>query len=543
MTDYVELRKVIDIMLRWLWLLALVTVVSAATGYAVSQRQPSVYEATTTVMVGEFIQATELSRTDLLTSEVLAQTYADMALRQPVLQAVVDTLDLPYSWRILRKQIQVDLVEGTQLLEVKAEAGSTEQARAIADEVAQQLILLSPTASNTQKEAESRKFVSQRLASLQAKMERAQVRVDNLENTMLRSDSAQQILELETAVNGLQGLISDWESNYIQMLTYMRNESPSNSLTVIEPAQASPTPIRPRTYLNTIIAAAIGFLLSVGLTFLLEFWNNTLKSADDLRQSLGLTALGTIDRIAGKDARSKLVFFQDPASSVTEAYRIVRSNIEFRTDEDPVKSIVVTSSGPGEGKSITVANLGIIMAQAGLHTIIVDADLRQPAQHQLFQMANSRGLAEAIRSPELDLSDLMLDTQEHNLQVLTSGDTPSNPAELLRSEGMRRVLTELRSMADVVICDSPPVLGLTDAGILTNRTDGVVFVIEAGQTRLAAARQALSNLQQADANLIGAILNRGRVEHWKYYAYGGRPAFRGSVASTRLNRLWQWLPF
>jgi capsular exopolysaccharide synthesis family protein len=192
-----------------------------------------------------------------------------------------------------------------------------------------------------------------------------------------------------------------------------------------------------------------------------------------------------------------------------------------------------------------VANLGIIMAQAGYRTIIVDADLRQPAQHHLFHLANSRGLVEAIRSPELDLSSQLTDTQIRNLQVLTSGEVPLNPAELLGSQGMRQVLASLSQMADVVICDSPPALGLSDTVILANRVDGVLLVIEAGRTHLDAARRAISNLQQANANLIGVILNRGRLEHQKYYTYhyNGKPASSGPTAHTRSNRRWQWLPF
>lgn len=543
MNDFVEIRRIIGVFLRWLWLLILITPVPAAIAYAYSQRQPPVYEATTTIMVGDFMQATELTKEDVEASEVLVQTYGDMATRQPVLQAVIDTLGLPDSWRALRKNIRAHGVEGTQLLEVEAEAGSTAQARAIADEVARQLILRSPTAIENQRKSENREFLEQRLAYLQSNIELAQARLDTLKTAMVESQSAQQILELQTAVNTLEGLISNWESNYTQISTYIENESPSNSLTIIEPAQANPRPISPRTYLNTVLGGAIGLLLAIGLAFLLEIRHDSLRSAVEVNTLLGTTVLGTISSMRGKRAQDKLLLSQDPASPVAEAYRIIRSNMEFTTADQPVKSIVVSSPGPGEGKSITVANLGIIMAQAGLRTIIVDADLRQPIQHQLFQIANSRGLVEAIRSPERDLSSQMMDTQVRKLQVLTSGKTPPDPAELLGSDGMRRVLADLSSMADVVILDSPPVLGLTDADILANRADGAVLVLEAGRTHVDAARQAISNLQRAHANLIGVLLNRGRLEHEKYYAYPRRTDSPGLAGHTRSNRLSQWLPF
>lgn len=542
MSDYAELRKIIGITLRWLWLLILITLAAAALGYGVSQRQSRVYEATTTIMVGHLTQATELSRSDLMTNEILAQTYSDMALRQPILQGVIDTLDLSGTWRKLRKQVNAQIVEGTQLIQITAEADSTELAQTIADEVARQLILLSPTAVQNEERSKNHEFVKERLANLQTKIELGQKRLDTLETAMVVAQTPQKIQELQSAMNTLEELVSKWESNYTQMLTYIERQSPSTSLTVVEPAQANPRPIRPRTDLNTLVASAVGFLFALGLVLLLEFKDDTLKSTDDLGLSLGLTALGAINNINGKHEESKLLLSQNPASPMTEAYRIVRSNIEFKTADQPVKSIVVTSPEIGEGKSITAANLGIIMAYGGSRTIVVDANLRQPAQHRLFQIANSVGLAEAISSPELDLNSLLVDTKVHNLQVLPSGKEPLNPAELLDSSSMQQVLANLGQMADVIICDSPSALGLTDASILANRTDGVVLVVEAGQTHLGAAQQTISNLQQADANLIGVILNRGDSDHGKYYRSARRIVSLDSATRMRKHR-WQWLPF
>lgn len=543
MNDYVELRKAINIVRRRVWLLILIMLVAAAGGYTISQNQRPVYEATSTVMVGEIFQATDLSRANLLTSEVLARTYADMASRQPVLQGVIDTLGLPDTVRSLRKRIRVELVEGTQLIQISAEAGTPELARAIADEVAQRLILLSPTAMQNQERAANREFVSQRLANLQTKIELGQARLDTLGRTVVESQSAQQVQELQTTINTLEALVSSWESNYTQMLVYMEQGPPANSLTMIETAQANPRPVRPRIHFNTILAGAVGFFLALGLVFLLESWDDTLKSTEDVTRALGLTALGAIHAMVEEQPQKKLLLSQDPASPVTEAYRIIRSNIEFETADDPVKSIVVTSAGPGEGKSLMVANLGIIMAQAGLRTVIVDADLRQPVQHRLFQIPNSKGLAEAVSEAELDLSDQLIDTNVPNLQVLTSGEVPPNPAELLRSDGMQKVLAGLRQKDYLVICDSPPALGLADAGILANRVDGLLLVIEAGRTHRDAARQAISQLHQANANVIGAILNRWRPGHRKYYSTARKTASSASAAHTRSNRRWQWLPF
>jgi len=543
MNDFVELRKVVARVVRWWWLVILVTVVMALIGYAVSQRQTPIYEATTTVMVGQFIQATQLDRTDIQTSELLAQTYADLVRRQPVLQNVVDTLGLSDSWSALRGRVSVDLKSGTQLLAISVEAHSPEEAREIADEVARQLILLSPTAMQSQEELETQQFMRQRIETLQAKIETGQRRLLALEEAMAEGISPQQMEQQQKEINTLENLITEWENLHAQLIIVAESRKSPNYLTIIEPAQASSRPIRPQPLLYMTVAGAVGLLLTLGIILLLEFVDDTFKSADDLDRSLNLTVLGVIGRIKGKDYEEKLIALQDPFSPVAEAYRILQSNIEFMNMDQPISSIVVTSPSSGEGKSITAANMGLIMAQAGLKTIIVDADLRRPMQHHIFQIPNSKGLAELLQSPELDICDKLRNTKMENLQILTSGDLPSNPVGLLRSQRMQQLLAKLTELADMVIFDSPPVAMITDAAILSNRTDGAVLVIDSSQTRINTARQAISNLQRANANLLGGIFNRVVNKEEGHYYRRYEPADEHGVAdSTRpvkpLHRWW-----
>ncbi len=516
MNDFVELRRVLATAIRWWWLLILSTVMAATAGYVISLQQTPVYEATTTVIVGQFIQATKLNRDDILTSEVLIQTYADIARRQPVLQSVVDTLDLSDAWTALKSRVSVSLKEGTQLLQISVEAGSPEEARVIADEVTRQLILLSPTAAQDQEMDKNRQVARQRLEKLQARIEAGQQRLQSLEAVMAGAISAQKMKDLQIEFNNLENLITQWENNHTELQIFIGTEISPNSLTVVEPAQASSNAVRPRPQLNAIVAGAVGLALALGLIFLLEFMDNTLKGADEVSQYLDLTVLGIISRIKGKHYQDKLITVQE-TSAVVEAYRMIRSKIEFLNIDEPTKSIIVTSAGEGEGKSITVANLGIIMAQADLRTIIVDADLRQPVQHRIFQVSNSSGLTELLRSPELELGSQLRATKVANLQLLTSGGLSPNPAELLRSQRMRQLLANLTELADVVIFDSPPAIMFTDAAILSNRADGVVLVIDAGKTQRDAARQAILNLRQAKANFLGSILNRVSNKRWDYH--------------------------
>jgi succinoglycan biosynthesis transport protein ExoP len=538
-----ELFRYIAVARRWWWLVVLLMLVAGVTSYAISQRLAPTYEATTTLIVGQSIQATELSTGDILTSQQLARTYADIAQRQPILQGTLETLGLKGTWRELKKRVRVKPVQDTQLLEIVAEASSPEVARVTADEIARQLILLSPTALQNQEKDENQRFVRQRLEALQAKIEAGQARVQELEAAMTGSLSAQEVRELQGEVNTTESLITDWENTYTQLLVFIEGKESPNYLAVIESAQADPDPVRPRILENTVLAGTIGFMLALGLIFLLEYLDDTLKSTDDLSQSLGLTSLGAVSQIKGLRYQDKLIASQNPFAPESEAYRMIRSNIQFMAADRPVKSLMVTSPMPGEGKSFTAANLGIAMGRAGLKTIIVDADLREPVQHQIFTVSNLEGLTDLLRSPELVTNSHLKPTIFENLQVITGGTLPPDPAEVLGSQRMGQLSARLSELADVVIYDSPPAVAVADAAVLSRQVDGVVLVIEAGQTRHDVARQAIMNLQQAGAHILGGVLNRASYKKSDYYCYDYYSSSQHKPAGQPAQRLWSWLPF
>ncbi|MEZ4706364.1 MAG: polysaccharide biosynthesis tyrosine autokinase [Caldilineaceae bacterium] len=545
MNDFVEIRKAVDVLMRRLWLIVLISLAAAGAGYGISKSQTPIYEATTTVMVGQLIQTDELSRTNLLTNEVLAKTYTDMALRQPVLQRVADSLELAVSWRDLKKQVEPKTVEGAQLFQITAHADTPEDARAIADEVVRQLMLLRPEDNRNGAIPIDPEATQQQLANLKTKIALGRERLQTLESTSAASfeyQSIDQVSALQETIDTLKGLLTTWETEYTQIATNGDVTVQGSLLTVVEAAQIRLTPIFPRTKLNVVLAAAVGLLTALGLVLLLEFRDTTLKSPDDVQHALGVPVLGAINKISGRSPQEKLLLAQDASSSITEAYRIIRSNLEFITTGQQAKTIVVTSPVSGQGKSTTVANLGIVMAYAGYRTIIVDADLRQTIPAPALQIASSIGLTKAVESAEDALDSKLIDTKVHNLQVLTGGNPPINPAEFLSSQKMRKLLTNLGEMADVVIFDSPPLLGLSDAAILANRADGVLLVVEADQTDLGVARQAVAILNQANANVIGAILNRGRAAPQHYAATNRKMLPITSPVAVRSQRR-NWLPF
>ena len=539
-----ELRQYVKSIFRWWWLILLSTSLAAFASYVASSRQPRIYQTTTTILVGQVIQKNDPNYNDFTTTERLAESYAQMAQRQPILQTTVESLGLQMSWQNLKWRVNAASIPRTQLLGISVQDSSPERAVAIADEIAYQLILQSPSSPENKAREERSVFVQNQLDDLETRIERAKARVEELESELDAALSARQIQDLQLEISNLETLINDWQANYSDLLNFLDGGDSPNYLTVIEPAQLPTRPISPKTTTNVLLAAAVGFFLAFGAAVLLEYIDDTIKSTDDLSASVGLTVLGSVNRIAGKDYKDKLITSHNPFAPVSESYRMLRTNLQFMTIDQSTQSIMVTSPNPGEGKSITAANLGVIMAQANLKTIIVDADLRRPIMHKVFQLSNLEGLSDLIRSAEADLSSQLKETGVENLRVITSGSLPPNPSEMLGSQRMTELLQQLKESADIVILDSPPTLPVTDAVVLSSQVDGVVLVAQAKQTRRDATKQAVARLEHVGARLLGGVLNRvsgkGDYNHYSYYTRTKSMLTNQPQSSWR--RFWQRLP-
>ena len=508
MNDFMELRKVITSVLRRWWLLVILIAIGAMLGYAISRAQTPVYQATTTVLVGESITSSHVDRVDLQISDALIGTYVEVARRQPVMQGVVTTLNLNESWQNLSKQVTVTNIENTQLIEIAVEANSPEQARMIADEIVNQLILLSPSSVEGPDNQLTSSFNREQIAKLQERIVNGQQRLSEIDTAVNNSISEIELTALQAEKTTLEGLIIEWERNYTQLLTLTEPKRNPTQLSVVEPAHSSNRLIRPRTQLNTILGGAVGMVLALGLIFLLDFLDDTYKSLKDFSRSEEVNILGSIRKIKGKELSDKLVAHLQPHSPITESYRIIRSRIRFKPANHLAKSIMVTSSMPEEGKSVTAANLAVVFAQANFKTVIVDADLRHPVLHKVFNVENEAGLGDMLNSHQIKIKECIKNTSINHLQILTSGEPLPDPSGQLGSERMEEIIRDLKGIAEIVIFDTPPVLVFADAIALSRRIDGVLVVIRAGKSTRSAVNQALLDLQNANVNLLGSIFNQ-----------------------------------
>jgi capsular exopolysaccharide synthesis family protein len=218
------------------------------------------------------------------------------------------------------------------------------------------------------------------------------------------------------------------------------------------------------------------------------------------------------------DRSSSLVTVTAPRSPVSEAYRTLRTNLEFSSLDKPLKTLVVTSPGPEEGKSTTLANLAVTMAQAEKQVILVDCDLRRPSQHEIFGQSNDVGLTTMVVDEKAMSQPPLLEIGVPGLLLLPSGPLPPNPSELVGSRRMQEIIASLSERADVVLFDAPPIIAVTDAAVLASRVDGVLLVVKAGGTKRDHAQKAKALLEKVNAHLVGAVLNNVKLDT-SYYSY------------------------
>ncbi|MBC7328595.1 polysaccharide biosynthesis tyrosine autokinase, partial [bacterium] len=285
------------------------------------------------------------------------------------------------------------------------------------------------------------------------------------------------------------------------------------NVTMEENATLPHDPIYPRKRLNYTLGFLLAIALAIGGAVIAEYLDDAIKSPMDIERRCRTTLLAIIPRFEA--SKSLLVALATQRSHASEAFRTLRSSLKFASLGKPLKTIVVTSPEPSEGKSTLAANLAIVFAQAGQKTLIIDADLRRPRVHDIFGLDRDVGLTNVLVG-DMDVDSVIRETGIENLYAITCGPIPPNPAELLESEHMKQILDELKGKMDVIIIDSPLVMGLADAIILSSIADGTIIVARYNSTSRSAFNQARRMLEMAKANILGAVLNEMDVRRARY---------------------------
>jgi len=504
-----ELKKFTFPLRKWWWLVVASTLVAGIFSYVYIIRQPTIYQTRTTLMIGTAINDPNPTSNEFALGQQLAAAYANIANRQMIRDATMEALGingLP--------AYNAQALPNTQLIEIAVSDTDPQRAQAVANELAAQLVLMSPT--ETQSEEQGRQeFINQRLNILEEQINETDDEIKKLQADLGNMISAQQIDETQNQIISLQSKLSTMQDNYGTLLSNTQ-QGAINSLTLIEPAALPTIPTGPRIGLTVLLAAAFGFLVAVGEAYLLEYLDNTLKSADDVSRVFSAPIIGHIFEQKNGRQENHLYDAADLRHPTAEAFRVLRTNIESAQVNQPLKTILVTSADIGDGKTSVATNLAMFVAQKNKKVILLDADLRRPNVHEYFNLANDRGWIELL-SNGAAISHLLRASEDGKLAVLTAGETPLNLTELLGSDEMDLLLSGLREIYDFVIIDGPPMI-TADAMILASKVDGVLLVVRPGHTRQPLAQVATEQIKLVGAKVVGVVLNRIPTHGTDYYA-------------------------
>jgi len=514
----VELKSILAVIRAHIRIIAACAAIATIAALAVSLVMPRTYEASTKLIVGPALLGNVNDINQLLSSQQIAQTYAEAVQTQQLAQQVIADLGLSTTPDQLLQKLSSTVSRDTPIITITASDGNAGTATAIANDVAKQLIARSEAIQGQDQEV--RTLIAGQITTLQGQITATQKQISDVTTAAGSSPTIAQQAQL-TQLN--QQLVQQ-QATLATLLQTQANGS-ATSVSVLDPAVQPTDAASPKLLLNVALGLILGTLLGLVIAFALASLDDTFKDAEDVEEVLHLPVLGTLGRLpeaAQKLGIYRLVMLLYPRSGAAEAFRTMRTNVEFADIDSGVRSLLVTSPASGDGKSTVAANLALAFAQAGRRTILVDADLRRPAIHDFFDLSNGYGLTSLIRSPEvIELGQVLRVIDEPNLRVLTSGPLPPNPAELLGSNRMHSIVERLEAEADLVVFDSPPAGAVTDAAVISSLSDGTVLVVAAERTRRGAARSASEAVSRVGGHLLGVVLNRqlGRAVEADYDAY------------------------
>ncbi len=532
-----ELEAYIRLFRRWWWLIALAAFLAGGAAYLYTSRQPDQYQAWVSISVGSFIEAPDPQASEISVGQELAQTYAVIAKYHDTLQATIEAGGFPVTPGELSAALDTQIVPQTSLLVLKVTYTDPVLAADMANELARQLILNSPT-NLTEEQQSQINLANDEIARLNEELGQMRLQLSNVDSQIASTIDGEELQQLRDERSALVTQINQASSTIAEFsATIASLQRRVNSLDIVQPARIPQQPLPSNTMSRTLLAAMVGAALAVGVVLLIEYLDNTVKTPHEVSQVLGMATLATIPQF-GKKTDSypeRLIAYLQPNSPVSEQYRMLRTNLMFSTNGTFRHTYVITSPGPTEGKSVVSANLAVTLAMAGFRILLVDADLRRPRLHEIFGLDNQIGLSNLLSlapdeiEAEIANADArqMLDqylqhSQVPGLRVLTSGVTPLNPTEVLGSPAMRMWNEQFQDVwdVDIVLYDTPPSLVVADSAILAASLESpVLAVLQSGYTRIGAAQRLKETLEHLEVEIAGVVLNATSKRDQEYYGY------------------------
>lgn len=513
-----DLKEYLAVLRARKWTIILVTALVVGSALFFSYRQTPLYEGSARLLVKAL--PADSSRVIQLMQGPNLETEAEIVRSESVATLVIEDLELDVRPEELIAELEVEpAAELSQVLQISYTSPIPETARDVPNSFAANYIAHKRNQAREAQEV-GLESIEKGINSVQDRLAAVTERISSLESEGEEALAA--TLETERSaliarLGVLQQRLDDFQT--AQPIDLAGGE-------IIAPATLPSRPSSPDHIRNGLLAAFLGVALGIGVAFLKERLDDRFKGRMDIVRSLDAPVLASIPRLkVPKKKRHVLAINADPRGHSSEAYRGLRTGIEFISSQRGLKSILITSPSPGEGKTMTTANLAVTLAQAGRRTIIVSADLRRPTLEHYFGINGGLGLADWLDpSSDLPIESLLDDPGIPNLRVMPSGRIPANPAELLASPLLGELIEALEANSDIVLLDSPPVLAVADPLILASKIDGTVLILDADKTHRSAGVHARGELERVGATIIGSVLNSfdasGSPYYYEPYSYG-----------------------
>ncbi len=492
-----ELRDYIQVIRVRKWVIIQAVIIVTLTALVVAFLQPKTYEGTALVLISEKGSSASVFG-DLLPQlsaqpERAMQTQVQLMQIRPIAEATIKKLDLQTTPDALLGSITVATIGQTNLVKITATDVDPEKAALIANTVAAEYV-------DTARAAQ-RASLAEAADEVQKRLDQAEADILELGERVSASGKSDQLTaELQIATGTYTTLAEKLE----QLRINERLESGPGrvvSTAVVNVSAVSPRPLR-----NLVLGIAVGLVFGLGMAFLYEYLDNTIKSTEEAERIFGAPVLGTVPMdTMEKGQKRRLTIVQSPGSAAAEAYRVLRNSLDFINFQHDMKSILIASAAPGEGKSTVAANLAAALAQAGNKVVLVSVDFRRPTTEQFLNVNNMIGLSDVLLGTH-SLKAALQRPGDEQLLVLTAGKMPPNPSELLGSSKMQEVVKSLEEWGDWIIIDTPPLLAVADAAAVARWADGVLMVTQATVSTREAGNKAVELLSKVGAKITGVVV-------------------------------------
>jgi non-specific protein-tyrosine kinase len=515
--EQLELREYISVLWRRKWIIVATTVIVAAVALALSLSETKMYRATASVLLQTRTSERIFSPGNQQVGNLdQVATEIEVMLSRSVGDAV--TAELGHS-----ADVSIEAIGKTNVIAISADDTRPAEAARTANTFA-------------------RTYIDQRrTAQIDDLLEAAtqvQAKIDQIDGRLSQIGDPDPEDTSSTAER--QTLLTE-RTTYSQQLSQLQLASSlteSGGAQLVSEASVPPTPFRPTPKRTGALGVIIGLMLGVGLAFLRDYLDDSLRTKEQAEATTGLSVVASIPPVSGwrRGDRPRLVSMNDPGSQAAEAYRSLRTSLQFLALDRPIHSVQVTSAVAGDGKTTTVANLAVSLARAGQRVVVVDCDLRRPRVHEFFDLPNEVGLTSMLLGQCSPAEALQRVPDEPNLHLIASGPLPPNPSELLSARRTSALLQSLAKETDIVLVDSPPILPVTDGVVLAGLVDATIVVATVGRATRRALHRAVETLRRVSAPLMGVVLNSAGGEpgygHGRYGRYGGYGGYGyGSRAS------------